>query len=357
MALTGETAEPLACLVVARNLGDAVIHSIFLKALSARGYASRYLVWTRPQMAFLFEDIADCEIICSQFPVGTNKQFGGLAVVRFLRAAWQVRRRRPSVTLDLIGDMRDRFFAHLAGSPRHLHIGWAMGHPFTRVIRNPFGRGRPVITVPTDIPNVYAAHELILEALVPTLKPADLRPLQIGASPPMKQPSRIGLHPFASQKCKLWPDDNWRRLVSELLLDQNVEITAFGSPSERGGLEALFGEFGQRVTLITGSISNFAHQTSKLDVMVGLDSFSVHMAQRQGVRSVTINAGNQPNLWAPPGGVTLASSGGCAAYPCFNIPTCEGSDKQYACVKSITVLEVLDAIRHSSTAKTRRESA
>jgi heptosyltransferase-3 len=341
----GQPTERLACLIVAHNLGDAVIQSSFLKSLAASRYAASYLVWTRPQVAFLFEDIADCELICSQFPVGTSKQFGGLAAVRFLQAAWQVRRRRPSVTLDLIGDARDRFFARLAGSPRHVHIGWAADHPFARLIRNPFGRGRPVVTVPTDTPNVYAAHQLILEALVPAIKSTDLRPVDVCRSSPPKKPSRIGLHPFASQKCKLWPDENWRRLVSELLLDQNIEITAFGSPSERGALEALFGKFGRRVTLVTSSISNFAHQTAELDVMVGLDSFAVHMAQRQGVRSVTINAGNPVNLWAPPSGITLANSGGCAAYPCFNIPKCEGSDQQYACVKSVTVLQVLDAIR------------
>lgn len=330
---------------MAHNLGDAVIQSSFLRSLAASGYASGYLVWTRPQVAFLFEDIADCEIICSQFPVGTSKQFGRLAVVRFLLAARQVRRRRPSVTLDLIGDVRDRFFARLAGSPRHLHVGWAPDHPFARLIRNPFGHGKPVITVPTSIPNIYNAHQHLLEALMPAIKSRDTRSLQVRASSKTKSGLRVGLHPFASQMCKLWPDENWRRLVSELLLDQNIEITAFGAPNERGALEALFGRFGRRVTLVTGSISNFAHQTSELDVMVGLDSFSVHMAQRQGVRSVMINAGNPANLWAPPGGVTLASSGGCAAYPCFNIPKCEGSDHQYACVKSITVHEVLDAVR------------
>jgi heptosyltransferase-3 len=342
---SGQPTETLACLIVAHNLGDAVIQSSFLKSLAASGYASGYLVWTRPQVAFLFEDVADCELICSQFPVGTSKQFGGLAAVRFLQAAWQVRRRRPSVTLDLIGDVRDRFFARLAGSPRHLHIGWAAGHPFARLIRNPFGLGRPVVTVPASIPNVYDAHRQLLEALAPAVKPGDLRSFQVPASSPTKRALRVGLHPFASQNCKLWPDENWRRLVGELLLDQNVEITAFGAPGERRALEMLFGEFGQRVVLATGSMANFAHRTSELDVMVGLDSFAVHMAQKQGVRSVTINAGNPANLWAPPGGVTLASSGGCVAYPCFNVPKCEGSDHQYACVKSITVLQVLDAIR------------
>jgi heptosyltransferase-3 len=80
--------------------------------------------------------------------------------------------------------------------------------------------------------------------------------------------------------------------------------------------------------------------------MIGLDSFSVHMAHRQGIRSVMLNAGNPPALWAIPaaGGTTLASSGGCPHYPCFNVPKCVGTSYQYACVRSLSVDQVLDSI-------------
>jgi hypothetical protein len=69
------------------------------------------------------------------------------------------------------------------------------------------------------------------------------------------------------------------------------------------------------------------------------------MARRQGIRSITINAGNPPELWAVPGpGSVLARSGGCARYPCYNVPVCEGTAQEYACVKSISVREVLESI-------------
>ena len=338
-----QPAQRLACLIVARNLGDAVIQSCFLEALAARGYAREYLVWTRPQVAFLFRDIVNCEVVCSQFPVGTTKQFGGLEVGRFLRAAWQIRRRRPSVTLDLIGDFRERFFARLAGSPRHLHIGWARGHPFARIIRNPLGPGRPVVTVPVNRLNVYEAHELMLDALMPSPAAGGPNP---SAPMPVERRLRVGLHPFASQKCKLWPMESWRRLVRELL-DRGAEVVVFGAPTERQSmLELLGGELRERVILVAESLESFARHTATLDVMIGLDSFSVHMARRQGVRSITINAGNPPGLWSVPAplGRTLASSGGCPHYPCFNVPKCVGRTNEYACVKSISVGQVLSAI-------------
>jgi len=338
--------ERLACLVVAHNLGDAVIQSGFMRELVASGYADKYLVWTRPQVAFLFKELADCELVCSQFPVGTSKQMGGSAVFTFLKAAWQVRQRRPSVTIDLIGDLRDRLFAHLAGTPRHLHIGWAEGHPFGRLIRNPFGPGAPFVIVPRDLRNVYAAHELMLARLVPGREPPPLHlPVTAGGNPVTRagHALHVGLHPFASQACKLWPMENWRQLARDLLA-RGARLSAFGAPSERAALGALFAEFGDKVRLVSGSMQGFADEAAALDVMVGLDSFSVHMAQRQGTRSVMINAGNPPDLWAPPDGLVLAHSAGCAHYPCSNVPRCEGTAGEYACVKAVEPGEALAAI-------------
>lgn len=342
--------ERLACLVVAHNLGDAVIQSGLMRDLVASGYADSYLVWTRPQVAFLFENLPGCEVICSQFPVGTSKQMGGTAIFTFLKAAWQLRRRRPSVTIDLIGDLRDRLFARLVGTPRHLHIGWAEGHPFGRLIRNPFGNGAPFVTVPSDVRNVYAAHGLMLARL------AQGHELQFEYPPPVTEGGdpanrtvhalRVGLHPFASQACKLWPMENWRQLTGDLLA-RGAEISAFGAPSERAALVNLFAGLGDRVRLVTGSMQGFADEAAALDVMVGLDSFSVHMAQRQGTRSVMINAGNTPELWAPPDGVVLAHSAGCVHYPCSNVPHCEGTAGEYACVKSVEPGEVVAAIFES----------
>jgi hypothetical protein len=69
------------------------------------------------------------------------------------------------------------------------------------------------------------------------------------------------------------------------------------------------------------------------------------MAARQGVRSVTINAGNPPELWAVPRtGRTVWSSGGCSSFPCFNVPKCEATPLEYACVRSIAVRQVIESI-------------
>jgi heptosyltransferase-3 len=335
--------EELACLIAARNLGDIVVQSDFLRKLAARNYARRYLVWTRPQLEFLFSDIPNCDVICSQFPVGTTKNFGLATALLFIKAAVTIRRRRPSVTLDLVGDFRERWFAQIVGSRRHIHIGWEPGHAHSRLIRNPFGIGRPLVEVPAKTASVYSAYQTVLNLLAPD--PSHPSARQILPTPLISSqwPQRVGLHPFASQPSKLWPAGNWK-LLTRQLLSRGATLTAFAAPSEREAVKSLFAEFGDRVAIFTGTMREFAHALTGLDLLIGLDSFSVHMAHRQGVASVTINAGTPIELWAVPSGRTLGGSGGCVHYPCYNIPKCRGTSYEYACVKSVSPVQVLDAV-------------
>lgn len=338
----GKSSEPLACLILARNLGDIVVQSGFVKRLVAAGYAERYLIWTRPQLAFLFKNIRDCTVVCSQFPVGTSKQFTIPEALRFLQAVRTVRRQRPTVSLDFVGDFRERWFSRLIGSSVHLHVGWSPDHPYARLIRNPFGPGRPLVTISPDVQNVYDAYERFVDSLVPPGGPPWTLRQSRDASTSLRG-LKIGIHPFASQPSKLWPCENWQRLARELL-SQGADVTAFGAPQERPALQSMFASFGAGLRFFAGTLEDFAGEVSNFNVMVGLDSFSVHMAHRQGVRSVTINAGTPASLWAVPSGITLGGSGGCAYFPCFNVARCRRTPYEFVCVKSTSPKQVIDAI-------------
>jgi heptosyltransferase III len=331
----------LACLISARNLGDAAAHSSVLAELCDRGFAESYLVWTKPALAFLFEGIDRCEVLTSPLPVGSSNGFRPSDVRPLLRMAREVRRRAPDVTLDLVGDVRERWLARLAGSRRHLHIGWAAGHPFNRIIRNPFGRGKPAVLVSLDVPGAYAGYAAFVEAVCPRSERRTdevVRP----PAPAEARRLRIGLHPFASQDCKLWPQRSWRELAAALG-SRGHELTGFCAPSEAGRLDDIFEGAGVPVRRVAGSLRNFETETAELDLMIGLDSFSVHLAQRQGVTSIMLNAGNPPTLWAPPRGTVLGCGGGCSQHPCFNVPRCD-PHAEYICIRSVTVAAVVEEV-------------
>lgn len=327
--------ERLACLIVARNLGDAVIQSGVLKKIIQRDYAERYIVWCRPQVAFLFKDLEQTETVCSQFPVGTSKQFGWDALILFINAVKKIRSLNPSVSLDLIGDFRERAFARLLGTDCHRHIGWQSGHPFLSLIRNPLGQGSPFYIAPAAVCNIYSAYDRFVDTLAGE-EIGFIKPATPCGSSRMEGKKRVGLHPFASLDCKLWPKERWLDLA-ENLIENSYEVTAFGSPSERAELVSIFDRVKDKIEFVTVDLQQFGKVVSCLDLLIGLDSFSVHMAERMGVKSVMINAGNDPVIWAPPGAVVLGSSGGCRNYPCFNKPRCRRGQNRFACINSISV--------------------
>lgn len=332
--------EKLLCLIVARNLGDAVIQSAFLRKLASTGYAEKYVAWVRPQVAFLFSDIPGCSIVCSQFPVGTTKDFGLKNFRIFLKAAWAVRRMKPTVSLDLIGDFRERFFARMVGSSNHRYIGWADGHPFNRIIRNPFGRGRPTFEVPASCPNIYQSFGMMLGFLTNGKETSILSNIKPMSGSALK----IGMHPFASQRCRLWPDENWLELAAQLLQNGH-HITLFGAANEHAELERIFAPVLSQVSLFTRSLADFTNKVAELDLFIGLDSFGVHMGQRQGVKTILINGGSNPAVWPPSSSTLLAHSGGCEHYPCNNVTKCDGTEAEFICVRSVKPDEVLSAVQ------------
>lgn len=333
--------EPLACLIASRNLGDIVIFSGLLEELIAARYALRYIVWTRPKMACLFEELPDCEVVCSSFPVGTGARFRPREIAGLLRAAAEIRARKPSVVIDFVGDCRERWLARLTGG-KLLQLGWGAGHGYRRMIRNPFGPGHPFVTVPASVPNIYDGYRLMLDALIPGR-------VSSRAPRPRGPIRRIGLHPFASQPSKLWPAERWCALARALIQD-GLEIWAFSSPEERPLLERMFSGLAGQVVLRCTDMRQYCQDVSQLDLVIGLDSLCMHTAHRLGVPSVTINAGNPPELYAVPTGTMLADPGGCPHHPCFNIAPCRGKPNENACVNAITperVLVALDVLRRS----------
>jgi heptosyltransferase-3 len=330
------------CFIAARNFGDIALSASAFRELAGRGFAEDIIVWTRAPMGFLFEGIPNCTVVYSSFPVGTFNKRSVREILGFLREAMEVRRMRPTISLDMVGDFRERLFARLICSRQHLHIGWSPDHPYQGIIRNPFGHGHPSLVVGPETPNVYAGYARFVDALLRAAGLSDSPGPQLVARE-RSGPVTVGLHPSASQECKVWPAADWV-LLTQQLLAYGIDLVAFGAESERSSLESMFAPFGAQVRISTGSIPEFAQELAQLDVLVGLDSFSVHMAENVGTPSVMLVGPNDPVLFAPPRATVISSSGGCAAWPCFNRPTCQGTAGEYVCIRSITFERVRDAV-------------
>lgn len=332
------------CIVSARNLGDAVLHADFLIQLQRAGYSDRWIVWTFPAARFLFEGLPNTEIVCSGFPIGaTSRQFFRSGWQSFMSAVWTIRRSRPDETLDLVGDFRERFAMSLLGAPVNHSPEWESGHPFRLHNRMLSFRPGRLMTVPVEEINLYAAHARLLRALAPAAAIDNSIPMRI----PLREgrPLRIGLHPSASAPFKLWPKAQWTALV-ELMSERfpGSSFTLFGSQLERPALEELAATLRAPHELFTGSLSEFKNRISSIDLLFGLDSFSVHLAHSQGVPSVVLVGANDPRIFTPPTGIAVTHPGRCKFQPCGGRPRCKGTDFEYSCMTDITPEDAIRAV-------------
>lgn len=322
------------CFVSARNLGDAVFHAEFLKALIADGFAPSCVVWTFPAARFLFQSIDHCEVVTSAFPMGaTIGSFLRGGVVSFLRAAWKLRRRRPAATLELVSDVRERVACRLVGAPRHLTPQWEPGHDFRRHIRG-LPHRKSALSIPAEAKNVYAAYDRLLWAMLGHGSQAfSGRLTRVSAA----EECLIGVHPSASAACKLWPEPYWIALLAAIARRRpNAHFLLFGAAANRAGLEALRARVANlHVDVITSSLPEFRHRLAHATVLVGLDSFSVHLAHSLGVPSVVLVGANDPALFSPPSSVAVYRESDCPFQPCGGKPRCAGTSFQYACMKAI----------------------
>ena len=334
----------IACFVSARNLGDAVLHADFLNKLQRSSYARRWIIWTFPQAAFLFEAVPDSQIVCSDFPMGaTARSFFKGGYRSFVKGVRLIRSLRPEVTLDVVGDLRERFALRLLGAGTRLSAEWEDGHPFRRHNRMLPYRPGQLLSIPASETSLYAAQRRMLRALAPN--ELDEREQFSPVRFVVGEALHIGLHPFASATFKLWPESHWVTLV-EILSERFPEskFTLYGASSDQAVLDRLSPMIKAPHELATGSLREFRDRISDLDLLIGLDSFSVHLAHSRNVPSVVLVGANDARVFTPPSARAVVHPGVCEFQPCGGRTKCVGTAFQYACMNSITPMDVLSAV-------------
>ena len=124
------------------------------------------------------------------------------------------------------------------------------------------------------------------------------------------------------------------------------KIILLGSPSERSGLFDAFNDEIKNFSLdvVTESLPIVLDSLSKSDILVGMDSFSVHAAHALGIPVIVLHGPFDPAVMTPPGGIPLSSGNMCKVFPCYNKPSCRGTEYEYICIRGIEVNAVVNAI-------------
>jgi heptosyltransferase III len=329
------------CLISARNLGDAVIHARFLRRLIEYGYAKEYLVWTFPQAKFLFDALPTCTVMTSDFPMGsTMRKFVRGGFVTFTRTFLSVFLRKPEVVLEFVSDFRERALSALLFSRRRLYLHWELGHPFRKHNHIPKWRGNASFHISSMNSSIYEAYNNFYDFITGDKKPVFdvVHEVKITSSS-----KTIGIHPVASQPCKSWPVDHWRELIAELL-KKNYNLIIFGAPADIFILNEIIEGSSKQVEVFTKSIPEFLNRLNTVQALIGLDSFSVHLANDRGIPTILLNGSNDPKVFSPIPSLVVNNPKVCAYQPCYGRPVCIGSDFQYLCMGSIEVFQVLNKV-------------
>ena len=323
------------CVISARRFGDATINASLIKNASAIRPDLQWVVWTKPEFSPLFKAMGINKIITSEFPIAG----GAPKVLRdgfssLIRAIYQLRKLSLDASIDFTGDSREASLGAMISGSKHHSPRWHQNHWMESLIwphKVPFVH---YISVPNDLQDVYQFQPMLLSTLLCKPLTFPITNTNLGRTP------TIAFHPFPSAKFRYWPLENWHEL-SQLLIIKGIIPTILCSSNEADEARNAFSSNSKPPNIkICPSLEDLIEEIGKIDLLVGVDSFLIHLASALGKKTISITAGHLPRWWNPPGGIAIGQSGGCSAYPCANQPSCINTSTESTCIKSITIDQV-----------------
>jgi heptosyltransferase-3 len=327
-----------------RNLGDAVIDTSLINSLGASYPGTQLQLFTRPTFKDVFRDNP---YITAQhyahFPMGTAKQLDWRGVHHLMRQIMRLRRERYDLCVNTAGDFRENLIGWLIRPRENVGPIWPQQHRRSKRQLRPgllklLNHG---VAIPAEVWNVYDIQMELAHALgCCRLEGPRLFGVQrsgCAAAKPI-----IGIHPLASQPSKLWAWSKWRELIS-WLVNSGFCVWVFCAAQEREGVrrELCTPANAANVQLQVGSLREFFRALAEVEVLIGLDSFSIHAACALDVPSVVLNGANDIAIWTPPKSEAVSKGEICPFFPCYNKPRCLRTPRQYECMEVIRTQNVL----------------
>lgn len=118
----------------------------------------------------------------------------------------------------------------------------------------------------------------------------------------------IGIAPFAMHKSKIWPLENYPRLIELVLKNKPAKFFLFGGgEKEIRYFESLKQQFPEQCEIIAGQLKlrQEIALMKHLDLMICADSSNMHLAALAGIPLLSIWGGTHPDVGFSPYGYTV----------------------------------------------------
>lgn len=331
-------------LVRTDRIGDVLLSTPIIKA-------ARY-AFPKAHIAFMVRPYTSQIVIGSPYldevviydKYGIYK--GWLASVRF---ASILRKKRFDLALILHPTNRAHIVTFLAGIPARIGYRKKCGFLLTEAIedRKCFGK-KHEIEYNFDLARLAGIEPVGKDLLMP-VKEEDERAIdsifrEAGLS---SRDNLVAIHPGASCPSKRWPSERFAEVGDRLSQTYHLLVIIVGGPNDEPQAKDVEGRMRRESINLCGSLSlsRLAALIRRCKLFITNDNGPMHIASAVGTPVVAIFGRKQPGLsptrWGPTGAndVVLHKDVGCQVCLAHN---CQ---KQFKCLKAITVDEVLGALR------------
>jgi ADP-heptose:LPS heptosyltransferase len=325
-----------------KYIGDIVLTTPLIRALREK-FPSAYIAYLGDKRAvsLLEHNPYLDEIIAFDFTRPT--------LLEQPRVAWELRKRKFDVFIDLFSNPRTAMLARLSGAPM-------------RIGKDVPGRGKLYTHRIGDYGALQPAIDFHYQYLKPLGVPMSHRKTEIFITDDERREARIflrhqgldldrpvvALHPGASWPNKMWPKERFAALIDLLRAKLGAEVLLSPGPGDEELVRFIAdASVGSVVALPVLPVRELAAVFSLCRVLVANDCGPMHIGVAVGTRTIGIFGPEPPEVWfsypAADGHLPLFRKIECS--PC-RATSCHRTGEGFLeCMKLIAVGEVFDAVK------------
>jgi len=331
-------------------MGDVVLLAPVIKSLVASYPDVEVTVVTRPKFASLFTDME--RVV--PFPADVDYTYSGIFGMRELFGKL-LRKGGYDVVMDMHDHIRTILLRNLFkifGTPVVVfEKGRKEKHGFTKKVN------KKVTPLPHTVERYRKAFEKAGYPL--TIGPPPYVTIKqttqdevtewLNKNQLVKKEKWIGIAPFAMHTSKIWPVENYRKVIEQLVQKGPVMVFLFGGgKKDLVFFESLKGSFPEQCVIVAGQlkIKQELALMKHLDLMLCVDSSNMHLATLMGIPLLSIWGGTHPDVGFGPYGkddesIIQVSRELLPCRPCSVYGKEECFRGDFACLNNITPGEVV----------------
>ncbi len=156
----------------------------------------------------------------------------------------------------------------------------------------------------------------------------------------------------SASRTRIWEDNKWAELA-DAISRENFQVLFVGAKNEKNKIDEIRSITKSSTINCAGEFSllETCELIKNMELFISIDTGPMHIAAAQGVRTIGLFGPNTPTLWKPYGKHNIAIYKSLSCSPCIindkgKMPDCLRKTDRYACMKEISVEEVLKAVNY-----------